>query len=67
MLKRSNKILKHLVSVCVTGYLIKVAKQCRMPAKRGKENIDLMGSDQAYKGEFSTGARIWPVAIELSA
>jgi len=51
---------------CVTGFLRNVVKQCRMPEERGKENNDLRGSEKAYKGEFSTGARTWPVAIELS-
>jgi len=66
MLNRTNKVLKHLVSICVTGFLRNVAKHCSMLEKRGKENNDLRGSEKAYKGEFSTGAVIWPVAIELS-
>jgi len=65
MLNRANKILNHLVSIYVTGFLRNVAKQCRMPEKRGEENNDLRGSEKAYKWEFSTGTRIWPVAIEL--
>jgi len=50
----------------VSGFLRNVAKQSRMSEKRGKENNDLRGSEKACKGGFSTGARIWSVAIELS-
>jgi hypothetical protein len=58
MLNRTNKVLKHLVSICVTWFLRNVAKQCRVPAKRGIENNDLRGSEKAYVGIFNRSSNL---------